>query len=573
MTSFSKREKYLIDYYIRKDNLPKETNTILTRLNNYNDNSYIPRSLWLAGVPNPNHLTPISRLSGTWDEKGTGPRPSLTGQERHIKENISNKNKISNSSATSGNMENIKSTNNKPNNINNLLSLQIKNIKPSKLNTKPTLTVKGGVSLSIPSLYGIGSGYPNPIPTPAAHAYASNERVAVVGYPSRTRTQPQREGYEGEGNKALRKLFFKYNLISSIGHYISIGFNFININNRINTHDSFDYTGSLLKSNISILLKQFFFSLLTLGSNHLPVLISKPVYIFNHNKVIIQLGYFLDNTLLNKTKNNVLIFIKTLNIILRRANIKDFTVTLQDSGNSKLLLPLQSIGAVSGWAEADATPEGGNKIISILKKIHFYGNPLYKYVLRNYPYPNGSGGFLPRNIPLMNMYGVLGKGRIHLIDKLFYDLYIKTKLSQFIVLLEHMFQCTVQLELTQIYNPSYNSNILSQIIGLNGKENNFYYSKTILLKNVNIYNPKRKKHIKLNFFPLNNNIIPSHLSGVKFRLAGRFYFQKIIPRRTVHTVQLGSLSRGVVNFVESSRFINKSKRGSFSLTVFISHIF
>jgi hypothetical protein len=33
------------------------------------------------------------------------------------------------------------------------------------------------------------------------------------------------------------------------------------------------------------------------------------------------------------------------------------------------------------------------------------------------------------------------------------------------------------------------------------------------------------------------------------------------------------MARGVINVVDKARYVNKSKRGSFSVTVWISHIF
>ena len=52
-----------------------------------------------------------------------------------------------------------------------------------------------------------------------------------------------------------------------------------------------------------------------------------------------------------------------------------------------------------------------------------------------------------------------------------------------------------------------------------------------------------------------------------------FYKNKIITRKTVSKTNKGSLARDFVNFVDSSRFTNKSKRGSFSITVSISHVY
>lgn len=139
-------------------------------------------------------------------------------------------------------------------------------------------------------------------------------------------------------------------------------------------------------------------------------------------------------------------------------------------------------------------------------------------------------------------------------------------------MLEYFFNCSIQLEITRLNYPFYDSNILSQIIALNGKKFNFERLAIRLFRKFLIRNPNNTKR-KINISPLWKKSLTSYLSGIKIRVAGRFYLHKIIPRKTVSATQKGSLARGVVNFVDSARFTNKSKRGSFSITVSISHIF
>lgn len=66
---------------------------------------------------------------------------------------------------------------------------------------------------------------------------------------------------------------------------------------------------------------------------------------------------------------------------------------------------------------------------------------------------------------------------------------------------------------------------------------------------------------------------PSYLSGMNIKLAGRLMTQSIRPRFTVQNLQDGSLARVKVHFIEKSRFTGKNKRGAFSFTVTISHVF
>ena len=60
-------------------------------------------------------------------------------------------------------------------------------------------------------------------------------------------------------------------------------------------------------------------------------------------------------------------------------------------------------------------------------------------------------------------------------------------------------------------------------------------------------------------------------SGIKIKIAGRFYSKIIIPRKTEKKVQVGSMARSVINLVHKASYVNKSNRGSFSVTVWISY--
>ena len=60
--------------------------------------------------------------------------------------------------------------------------------------------------------------------------------------------------------------------------------------------------------------------------------------------------------------------------------------------------------------------------------------------------------------------------------------------------------------------------------------------------------------------------------GINLKLAGRGYKQRIIPRKTVSQIQRGTLSNTKVNLIQTSRFIGKSKRGTYSFTVKLGHV-
>jgi Mitochondrial ribosomal protein (VAR1) len=139
------------------------------------------------------------------------------------------------------------------------------------------------------------------------------------------------------------------------------------------------------------------------------------------------------------------------------------------------------------------------------------------------------------------------------------------KLQSLCLNLSKIYQKPVELELDRLHYPYYDSNILSNMIGL---ISNIVKLRFIIKKLFTIAKIK-----KTNNFMNKYSIIPSYLSGFKIRVAGRLLTQRVIPRLTVKTIQRGNLARGKAQFVDSARFTNKNKRGSFSLTVTMGHIF
>jgi hypothetical protein len=61
--------------------------------------------------------------------------------------------------------------------------------------------------------------------------------------------------------------------------------------------------------------------------------------------------------------------------------------------------------------------------------------------------------------------------------------------------------------------------------------------------------------------------IPSFLSGINIKIAGRLLTQRVIPRKTINIVRRGALSRIKINYLDKARYTNKNKRGAFSITI------
>jgi len=139
------------------------------------------------------------------------------------------------------------------------------------------------------------------------------------------------------------------------------------------------------------------------------------------------------------------------------------------------------------------------------------------------------------------------------------------KLQSLCLILSKIYKKPVELELDRLHYPYYDSNILSNMIGL---ISNIVKLRFIIKKLFTIAKIK-KTHNLINKY----SILPSYLSGFKIRVAGRLLTQRVVPRLTVKTIQRGTLARGKAQFVNSARFSNKNKRGSFSITVTTGHVF
>jgi hypothetical protein len=137
------------------------------------------------------------------------------------------------------------------------------------------------------------------------------------------------------------------------------------------------------------------------------------------------------------------------------------------------------------------------------------------------------------------------------------------KLVKLVNLLSKLFNKPVELELIRIYSPQNESNILANLIGILSNFIKFRYIHMKLFK---------VSKIKFNKKRFNNNKIPSFLSGIYLKLAGRVLTQKIQRRVKSKVIQKGSLARTRAELINTNRFINKNKRGVFSITIKTGHI-
>lgn len=137
------------------------------------------------------------------------------------------------------------------------------------------------------------------------------------------------------------------------------------------------------------------------------------------------------------------------------------------------------------------------------------------------------------------------------------------KLEILVNLLSNLFEKSVELELIRIYSPKNESNILANLIGILSNFIKFRYIHNKLFK--------VRKNKKLNTGFRNRYNKPSILSGIYLKLAGRVLTQRLQRRVKSKIVQKGSLARTNTRVININRFVNKNKRGTFSITIKTGH--
>ena len=142
------------------------------------------------------------------------------------------------------------------------------------------------------------------------------------------------------------------------------------------------------------------------------------------------------------------------------------------------------------------------------------------------------------------------------------------KLEKLVELLSKLFKKSVELELIRIYSPQTESNILANLIGILSNFIKFRYIHKKLFKVSKTKTKNLNKGLSNRF---NNNKLPSFLSGIYLKLAGRVLTQKLQRRVKSKIVQKGSLARTKARLINTNRFVNKNKRGTFSITIKTGH--
>jgi hypothetical protein len=242
-------------------------------------------------------------------------------------------------------------------------------------------------------------------------------------------------------------------------------------------------------------------------------LISKPVFLFTPDKVIIQLFYFL-----NIPKSKVFKWYSILNnkIIRQRWS----------------LLKRNQLKTVISYSNKDMLNKV--KLSWRIKKTLFRLNKKRNKV---------------KNI-LFN----LNKFNIFKVFSLKFKLICEV--------LSNKFKKPVELQLIRIHQPFYDSNILVNLLSLNIKNKKFK-------PNVAIEKLYAKKAVKnlYDYSIKSVNFIPAFLSGIKIRIGGRLMREPIIPRITTKNFERGASSPGKVNFLDIATITKKNRKGSYTIKI------
>ena len=151
---------------------------------------------------------------------------------------------------------------------------------------------------------------------------------------------------------------------------------------------------------------------------------------------------------------------------------------------------------------------------------------------------------------------------------------------------------SVVLDLVELKAYRLEGNILANSIGILTDKlgKNFRRTVTRIFKKSRIMNPLKNLSSPTSASDatatqkLHNNMLPilspnvekgnkaiAFFTGINVRLAGRLSRQSIIPRKTVKTIQKGSLARRHTDFVTISKYTAKNRRGIFCYTITIGH--
>jgi hypothetical protein len=129
-------------------------------------------------------------------------------------------------------------------------------------------------------------------------------------------------------------------------------------------------------------------------------------------------------------------------------------------------------------------------------------------------------------------------------------------------ILSNKFNKPVELQLIRLHHPYHDSNILVNLLSLNIK-NKRKKARVAVQK---IYN---KKPVKFLNDPnlKSGKFIPTFLSGLNIKIAGRLMGEPIIPRITTKVFGKGAIATGKVNYLDMARITKKNRKGAYTIKI------
>jgi Mitochondrial ribosomal protein (VAR1) len=250
-------------------------------------------------------------------------------------------------------------------------------------------------------------------------------------------------------------------------------------------------------------------------------LISKPVFLFTPEKVVIQLKYFL---IIPKYK-----VFKWYSIL----KFKPFRLKREALIRKKL----------------NKKNKNKNFFKQEKNKFKFNFKPKIKWKVKR------------------TLIRLINKGS--LVQKTLFDLnkfnlfkVFSTKFKLICDILNKKFKKPVEFQLIRIHKPFNDSNILGNLLSLNIRNKKFKTKVRIkklfkkrVVKNVSDYQNKSV------------NSIPTYLSGINIRIGGRLMREAFIPRISQKRFERGARSVGKVNYLDTASITNKNRKGSYTLKI------
>lgn len=283
-------------------------------------------------------------------------------------------------------------------------------------------------------------------------------------------------------------------------------------------------------------------------------LISKPVFIIKADKIVIQLFYFLMIPNFLKIKkfkiNNIYRNFKYLynNKLIYYPNI---ALDVEQLQNKKVLKNIYKNNMT-----ANTTPIMRRRRISKKR----YKKNIFNFKFNYY-----------KKRALIKFYFFKIRKKVKLIYLSKFSLIDKypNKFKILCDIFSKFLNKNIELDLIRLHYPYYDNNILVNLLA-------YMVNKLkIRLMTRNIFRKAVIRKLNKKFNPITITgkekkkftIIPTFLTGLKIKVAGRLMNYKTVPRRTVRNVQKGISSVGRVNYTDLARYTSKNKKGAFSITI------